>query len=127
MLSCRPVGVNQMVIVDLTYYLPQHQHPAHGVLATWSLALLAIFRADQQTTSERGLQEADSSTRPCNAPSATPAATPRPLQRVIERWSPPAMSTKLKGKQCCNVRHSVAMGLASWRKRMSCIANVTVH
>ena len=89
MLSCRPVGVNQMVIVVLTYYLPQHQHPAHGVLATWSLALLAIFRADQQTTPERGLQEADSSTRPCNSPSATPAATPRPLQRVIERWSPP--------------------------------------
>ena len=97
MLSCRPVGVNQMVIVFLTYYLPQHQQPAPGVLATWSLALLATLRAGQQTTPERGLQEADSSTRPCNAHSATPAATHHPLQRVIERCSPPAMPTKLKG------------------------------
>ena len=56
MLSYRPVGVeNQIVIVFLTYYLPQHQHPAPGVLATWSLALLATFRANQQTTPERGL------------------------------------------------------------------------
>ena len=127
MLTCRPVGVNQMVIVVLTYCLPQHQHPTPSVLATRSLALLAIFRADQQTTPERGLHEADSSTRPCNAPSATPAATPRPLQMVIERCSPPAMATKLKGKQWLQGRHSAAMGLASWKKRMSCIANVTVH
>ena len=127
MLSCRCVGVNQMIIVVLTYYLPQHQHPVSGVLATWSLALLGTYRADQQTTPEKGLQEADSSTRPCNAPSATPAATPRPLQRVIERYSPPAMPTKLKGKQWLQCRHSAAMGLASWRKRIICIANVTVH
>ena len=102
MLSYRPVGANQMVIGVLTYYLPQHQHPAPSVLATRSLALLATYKANQQTTSERGLQEADSSIRPCNAPSATPAAT----------------------LQC---RHSAAMGLASWKKRMSCIAYVTVH
>ena len=114
-----------MVIVVLAYYLAQH--PAPGVLATWSLALLATYRADQQTTPERGLPEADSSTRPCNAPSATPAATPLPLQRVIERCSPPAMPTKLKGKQWLQCRHSAAMGLASLKKRMSCIANVTVH
>ena len=88
MLSCRPVGVNQMVILFLTYYLPQH--PASGVLEIVSLALLGTYRADQQTTPERGPQEAGSSTRPCNAPSATPAATPHPLQRVIERCSPPA-------------------------------------
>ena len=42
-LSYRPVGVNQMVIVFLTYYLPQHQHQAPGVLATRSLALLATY------------------------------------------------------------------------------------
>ena len=88
MLSCRPVGVNQMVILFLTYYLPQH--PAPGVLAIVSLALLGTHRADQQTTPERGPQEAGSSTRPCNAPSATPAATPHPLQRFIERCSSPA-------------------------------------
>ena len=103
-----------MVILVLTYYLPQH--PAPGVLATRSLALLATFRADQQTTQERGLQEADSSTRPCNAPTATPAATPRPLQRVIERCSPRAMPTKLKCKQCLQCKQSAAMGLASWKK-----------
>ena len=89
-LSYRPMGVNQMVIVFLTYYLPQHQHPAPGVLATRSVALLGTLKANQQTTPERGPQEAGSSTRPCNAPSATPAATPHPLQRVIERCSPPA-------------------------------------
>ena len=88
MLSCRPVGVNQMVILFLTYYLPQH--PAPGVLVIVSLALLGTHRADQQTTPERGPQEAGSSTRPCNAPSATPAATPHPLQRFIERCSSPA-------------------------------------
>ena len=97
MLSCRPVGVNQMVILFLTYYLPQN--PAPGVLARVSLALLARYKANQQTTPERGPQEADSSTRPCNAPSATPAVKPHPLQRVIELCSPPAMPTKLKGKQ----------------------------
>ena len=115
MLSCRPVGVNQMVILFLTYYLPQH--PAPGVLAIVSLALLGTHRADQQTTPERGPQEAGSSTRPCNASSATLAATPHPLQRVIERCSPPAMPTKLKGKQWLQYRHSAAMGLASWHKR----------
>ena len=77
-----------MVILFLTYYFPQH--PAPGVLAIVSLTLLGIHRADQQTTPERGPQEAGSSTRLCNAPSATPAATPHPLQRVIERCSPPA-------------------------------------
>ena len=77
-----------MVILVLTYYLPQH--PAPGVLAIVSLALLGTYRADQQTTPERGPQEAGSSTRPCIAPSAIPAATPHPLQRVIERCSPPA-------------------------------------
>ena len=77
-----------MVILVLTYYLPQH--PAPGVLAIVSLALLAKYRADPQTTPERGSQEAGSSTRPCNAPSATPAATTHPLQRVIELCSPPA-------------------------------------
>ena len=41
LLSCRPVAVNQMVILFLTYYLPQH--PAPGVLARVSLALLATF------------------------------------------------------------------------------------
>ena len=51
MLSCRPVGVNQMVILFLTYYLPQQ--PAPGVLAIVSLALLGTYRADQQTTPER--------------------------------------------------------------------------
>ena len=115
MLSCRPVGVNQMVILFLTYYLPQHSVP--GVLAIVSLALLGTYRANQQTTMERGPQEAGSSTRPCNAPSTTPAATPHPLQRVIERCSPPAMPTKLKGKQWLQYRHSAAMGLASWKKR----------
>ena len=59
-------------------------------MAIVSLALLAKYRADQQTTPERGPQEAGSSTRPCNAPFATPAAMPHPLQRVIERCSPPA-------------------------------------
>ena len=102
-----------MVIVVLTYYLPQHQHPAPGVLEIRSLALLDTYRADQQTTPERGPQEADSSTSPCNAPSVTPAATPHPLQRVIERCSPRAMPTKLKGKQWLQCRHSAAMGLAS--------------
>ena len=103
-----------MVILVLTYYLPQH--PAPGVLAIVSLALLGTLRANQQTTPERGHQEADSSARPCNAPSATPTAKPRPLQRVIERCSPPAMPTKLKGKQWLQCRHSAAMGLASWEK-----------
>ena len=134
MLSTRPVGVNQMAILFLTYYLPQH--PAPGVLVRVSLALLAIYKANQQTTPERGPQEAGSSTRLCNAPSATPAAKPRPLQRVIERCSPPAMPTKLKGKQWLQYRHSAAMGLASWKKgrmsciaicKLSCIAYVTVH
>ena len=37
-----------MVIVVLTYYLPQHQHPAPGVLEVRSLALLDHSRADQQ-------------------------------------------------------------------------------
>ena len=97
-----------MVIVVLNYYLPQH--PAPGVLAIVSLALLGTYRADQQTTPERGPQEAGSSTRLCNAPSATLAATPHPLQRVIERCSPPAM-------QWLQYRHSAAMGLASWHKR----------
>ena len=87
-LSCRPVGVIQMVIVVLASYLPQYQAP--GVLAIVSLALLGTYRADQQTTPERGPQEAGSSTRTCNAPSATPAAMPHPLQRAIERCSPPA-------------------------------------
>ena len=77
MLSCRPVGVNQMAILFLTYYLPQY--PAPGVLEIVSLALLGTHRADQPTTPERGPQEAGSSTRLCNAPSATPAATPHPL------------------------------------------------
>ena len=47
-LSYRLVGVNQMVIVFLTYYLPQHQHHAPGVLATRSLALPSPSRAGQQ-------------------------------------------------------------------------------
>ena len=72
-----------MVIVVLVYCLPQH--PAPGVLVIVSLAWLAKYRADQQTTPERGPQEAGSSTRLCNAPPATPAATPHPLQRVIEQ------------------------------------------
>ena len=100
-LSCRPVGVNQMVIIFLTYYLPQHPPP--GVLARVSLALLATYKANQQTTQERGPQEAGSSSRLCNALSATSAAKPHPLQRVIECSSPPAMPTKVKGKQCYNV------------------------
>ena len=104
-----------MVILFLTYYLPQH--PAPGVLARVSLALLATYKANQQTTPERGPQEAGSSSRLCNAPSATPAAKPRQLQRVIEHSSPPAMPTKLKGKQWLQCRHSAAMGLASWKKR----------
>ena len=116
MFSYRPVSVNQMVIVFLTYYLPQHQHPAPGVLVTRSLALLAAYKANQQTTPERGPQEVGSSTRPCNGPSATPAAKPHPLQRVIERCSPPAMPTKLKGKQWLQCRYSAAMGLASWEE-----------
>ena len=37
-----------MVIVVLTYCLPQHQHPAPGVLAIVSLALLGLSRVDQQ-------------------------------------------------------------------------------
>ena len=115
-LSYRPVGVNQMVIVFLTYYLPQYQHHAPGVLVTRSLALLATYKANQQTTPERGPQEAGSSTRPCNTHFATPAAKPRPLQRVIERCSPPAMPTKLKGKQWLQCRHSAAMGLASCKR-----------
>ena len=76
-----------MVIVVLAYCLPQH--PAPGVLAMVSLALLGIYRADQQTTPESP-QEAGSSTSLCNVPSATPPATPHPLQRFIERCSPPA-------------------------------------
>ena len=48
MLSYRPVGVNQMVIVFLTYYLPQHQHPAPGVLAIRSIALPGPSRAGPQ-------------------------------------------------------------------------------
>ena len=104
-----------MVIVVLTYCLPQH--PAPGVLTIVSLALLGTYRADQQTTPERGPQEDGRPTRPCNAPSATPAAMPHPLQRVIERCSPPAMPKKLKGKQWLQYRHLAAMGLASWHKR----------
>ena len=98
MLSCRPVGVNQIVILFLTYYLHSTSTYAPSVLVTRvSLALLATYKANQQTTPERGPQEAGSSSRLCNAPSATPATKPRPLQRVIERSSPPAMPTKLKG------------------------------
>ena len=41
-----------MVIFVLTYCLPQHQHPAPGVLAIVSLALLGLSRVDQQTPSE---------------------------------------------------------------------------
>ena len=115
MLSCGPVGVNQMVILFLTYYLPQHSAP--GVLVIVSLTLLGTYREDQQTTPERGPEEAGSSTWPCNVPSAIPAATPYPLQRVIECFSPPAMPTKLKGKQWLQYRHSAALGLASWKKR----------
>ena len=37
-----------MVIVVLTYYLPQHPHPTPGVLEVRSLALLDHLRADQQ-------------------------------------------------------------------------------
>ena len=114
MLSCRTVGMKSDGNC-CPYYLPQH--PAPGVLAIVSLALLGTYRADQQTTPERGPQEAGNSTRPCNAPSATPAATPHPLQRVIEHCSPPAMPTKLKGKQWLQYRHSAAMRLASWHKR----------
>ena len=113
----------------------QHQHPAPGLLATWSIILLATYKANQQTTPERGPQEVGSSTRPCNALSSTPAAKTRPLQRVIERCSPPAMPTKLMGKQWLQCRHSAAMGLASWEEEdelycylsLSCIGNVTVH
>ena len=115
-LSYWPVGVNQMVIVFLTYYLPQHQHHTPGVLATRLLALLATYKENQQTTPERGPQEVGSSKRPCNPFSATPAAMPRLLQRVIERCSPPAMPTKLKGKQWLQCRHSAEMGLASWEE-----------
>ena len=85
-----------MVILVLAYYLPQH--PAPGVLAIVSLALLGTYRADQQTTPERGPQEAGNSTRPCNAPSATLAATPHPLERVIEHCSPPAMPHEAQGQ-----------------------------
>ena len=49
-----------MVMVVLIYYLPQHQHPAPCVLEVRSLALLATYRANQQTTPERGPQEGDS-------------------------------------------------------------------
>ena len=48
MLSYKLVGVNQMVIVFLTCYLPQHQHPAPGVLATWLLALPGLLKAGPQ-------------------------------------------------------------------------------
>ena len=37
-----------MVIVVLTYYLPQHPHHAPGALEDRSLALLDHLRADQQ-------------------------------------------------------------------------------
>ena len=36
-----------MVIFVLTYYLPQHQHHAPGVLANRSLALLGLSSPDQ--------------------------------------------------------------------------------
>ena len=41
-----------MVIVVLTYCLPQRQHPAPGVLAIVSLALLGLLRVDQQILSD---------------------------------------------------------------------------
>ena len=103
-----------MIILVFTCYLPQY--PAPGVLAIVSLALLGTYKAEQQTTPERGPQEPGSSTRLCNAPSATPAATPHPLQRVIERGSPPASNG-------CNIGTRLP-----WEKeRMSSIAIENVY
>ena len=118
MLSCRPVGVNQMVILFLTYYLPQH--PVPGVLTMVSLALLGTYRADQQTTPERGPHEAGSSTRLCNAPSATPAATPHPLQRVIECCSPSASIG-------CNIGTRLPWDLPLGKRENELYAIVTVY
>ena len=48
MFSYRTVGIEMMVIVVLTYCLPQLQHHAPGVLAVVSLALRSLLRADLQ-------------------------------------------------------------------------------
>ena len=116
MISYRTVGMKTDGYFCPYLLSPTAPAPHTRCIGDVSLALLATFEANQQTTPERGPQEAGSSTRPCNAPSATPAAKPRPLQRVIERCSPPAMPTKLKGKQWLQCRHSAAMGLASWKR-----------
>ena len=107
-----------MVIVVLAYCLPQH--PAPGVLAIVSLALLGTLRANQQTTPERGPQEAGSTARLCNAPSATPAATPHPLQRVIERCSPPASNG-------CNIGTRLPWDLPSGTTGNELYCYVTVY
>ena len=46
MFSYRTVDIGMMVIVVLTYCLPQLQHHAPGVLAVVSLALRSLLRAD---------------------------------------------------------------------------------
>ena len=46
MFSYRTVGIEMMVIVVLTYCLPQFQHHAPGVLAVVLLALRSLLRAD---------------------------------------------------------------------------------
>ena len=48
MFSYRTVGIEMMVIVVLTYCLPQLQQHAPGVLAVVSLALRSLLRADLQ-------------------------------------------------------------------------------
>ena len=96
------------------------QHPAPGVLAIVSLALLGTYRADQQTTPERGPQEAGSSTRLGNAPSATPAATPHPLQRVIESCSPPTSNG-------CNIGTRLPWDLPLGKRETELYDIVTVY
>ena len=92
MLSCRLVGMKSdgnCCPCLLSPTAPSTRCIGDSVARFASLCLPHI-EADQQTTPERGPQEAGSTTRLCNAPSATPAAMPHPLQRVIERCSPPA-------------------------------------
>ena len=96
-----------MVIFVLTYYLPQHQHPAPGVLAIRSLALLGHLKADQQIQSDERSSDSWQLYQVQPRPQAGLLLQPRSpsrllyctLQRGTEGSTPRIVPSKRKGKR----------------------------
>ena len=122
-----------MVIVVLTYYLPQHQHPAPGVLEVRSLALLDLSRAVQQILSDgKCLDSWQLTLAPPQPLLGSPNHYPPCHASAIaeELWGEHPQSSALQDQgqmQAAHVRHSAAKRRALGRSKWQAIysANLT--